>query len=102
MTLRKKLRIPQKENFLNEFEKGQILKKGFGLMETTFFVQTSEMGQLSQKTVLLLKMSSIELNYFFGCFEAFLKKKTCILGPKRDHFRKKLRIPQSEIFSQRV
>ena len=48
--LRKKLRISQGEIFLNEFEKGQILKKGFDLMETTFFVQTSKMVQI-QKTL---------------------------------------------------
>ena len=48
--LRKKLWIPQGEIFLNEFEMGQILKIGFDLMETTFFVQTSEMVQL-QKTL---------------------------------------------------
>ena len=49
--------------FLHESEKGQILKKGFDWMETTFFVvQTSEMGQLLQKTVFLLKMRDIQLN----------------------------------------
>ncbi len=34
------LKIIQREFFLNEFEKGQILKKDFDLMETTFFVKT--------------------------------------------------------------
>ena len=60
--LRKKLLIPQREIFLHKFEKGLILKLGFDLMETTLFVQTREMGQLLLKTVLLHKMSHIQLN----------------------------------------
>ena len=62
MTLGKKLRISRVRFFLNEFEKGYILKNSFDLMETTFFVQTSEMGQIFPKTVLLLIMSHIQLN----------------------------------------
>ena len=48
-----------REIFLREFEKRQIKKKGFDLMEMTVFVQISEIGQLLQKTVFLLKMSHI-------------------------------------------
>ena len=39
--------------FLNDFEKGEILRKGFSLKETTFFYQTSETGQILPKTVFL-------------------------------------------------
>ena len=45
--------------FLNKFENGQILRKGFDLMETTFFCQTSEMRQILSKTCFLLKMRNI-------------------------------------------
>ncbi len=40
--LRKKLRISRDLFFRNKFEKGQILRKSFDLMETNFFGQTSE------------------------------------------------------------
>ena len=35
--------------FLNNFEKGLILRNGFDLMETTFLGQTSEVGQIISK-----------------------------------------------------
>ena len=45
--------------FLNLFEKGQILKKGFDLMEIIFSVQTIEIGQILPETVLLLSFSGL-------------------------------------------
>ena len=37
-----------------------------------FFGQTSEMGQILLETVLLLKISNLQLNYkLFWCFDAF-------------------------------
>ena len=47
--------------FHNKLEMEQILRKGFDLMQTTFF-QSSEMEEIIPKTVLLLKMSHLELN----------------------------------------
>ena len=44
------------------------MKKGFDLIENTFYVQASEMGQLLPKTVLLHTMSHIQLNYAFLVF----------------------------------
>ena len=45
------------------FEKGKILKKFFDLMETTFFVQTSDTGQILPETVFLHQsMSHKQLN----------------------------------------
>ncbi len=38
LTIRKKLSISQREFFIDEFEKGKMLKKDLDLMETIFFV----------------------------------------------------------------
>ena len=46
--------------FLSEFEKGQIQRKGFDLMEKTLFGKTCEMGQIIPKIVLFHKMSNIK------------------------------------------
>ena len=69
-----KLRIIQKVIFSQKFEKRQILRKGFNLIETIFLCQTCEMGQLLPKIVLLLKMSHYSLTKLFWCFEAILQK----------------------------
>ena len=52
-------------SFVNKLETEQILRIYFDLMEMTFFGQTSDMGQIIQKTVLLIKMSHIQLNLLF-------------------------------------
>ena len=39
----------------------KIQRKGFQLMETTYFDQICETGQILSKKVLLLRMSHIEL-----------------------------------------
>ena len=59
--LRKKLWITQIFVF-NESEKWKILRKVFNLMEANLFGLTSETGQIFPKTVLLIKMSHIQLN----------------------------------------
>ncbi len=60
--LLKKLRITRKVIFSLTVWNGENLGKTFDFMETTIFVQTSEMGQILMKTVLFLKMSLIQLN----------------------------------------
>ncbi len=70
-------------------------------METTFFGQTSEMGQIFPETIFFLKISHIQLNKLFWCFDAFLRisTETSLLGQKIDYLRKQLRITQNVIFS---
>ena len=80
------------------------MKKGFGLMETTVFVQTSEMGQILTKTVLLFIDPYTAKLCFSGVLKHFCRnlQKNLFLRTKNDHLRRKLRIPQREMFSQRV
>ena len=52
--------------FSNNLEKRHILREI--LMETTFFGRTIEKGQILTKTVFLLKMSHIQLDYAFQVF----------------------------------
>ena len=54
--LRKKLIITLKYLLFNEFEKVEILRKYFDLMETTFF--GSNKGQILPKNVLLPKIAT--------------------------------------------
>ena len=57
--------------FLNEFEKGQILRK-ICICLKIFFHQTSKRGQILTKTVFHLKVSHIQLNYSFMLFWSIL------------------------------
>ena len=48
--------------FLNDFEMGQILRKSYDLMVTTFFGQFNEIGQIFNENSFALKMSHLQLN----------------------------------------
>ena len=89
------------ERFLVEkFEKGE---ENFDLLETTFFCQTGEMGQILTKTVFLLKWGTAKLS-FWGNFKHFLWNwaKYSLLGQKIDNLRKKLIIAQIFFFFQQI
>ena len=88
--------FPQK--FFKTTEK--ILSKCFDLMEKTFFDQTTEMGQILTRTVLLLKISHIHLNEdsFLGVLKHFRTKKNLFYGPKILYLRRKPRISKKFIF----
>ena len=53
--------------YLNKFEKRQIQRK-IWIVVNNLFVQSSKMGQILTKTVFLLKMSHMLLNYAFLLF----------------------------------
>ncbi len=79
-----------------------ILMKYFDLIEITFYSQTIEMGLILLITVLLLKMSYIQLSFLkFRYFRQKLAKMSvqCL---KSDYLRNKLRIPLKVILYQRV
>ena len=59
--------ILRKFVFLNKFEKGQILRK-IWIFLNNFFWSNQLRGQLLTKTVFLLKISHIQLNYAFLLF----------------------------------
>ena len=59
--------ILRKHVFLNKFEK-KLSRRKFGFVVKTLFVQSSKMGEISTKTVFLLKMSHIPPNYTFLFF----------------------------------
>ncbi len=87
------LRITQKIIFSQQVRKRENSEKIFDLMETTFFCQTSEMGQTFQKTFFLLKIRHIQLNYTFLVLWSIFAEidwKLLFLGKKRDYLRKKL------------
>ena len=48
--------------FYQQIWKGENSDDYFDLIETTFFGQTREMGQILPKTIFILKMSHIKLN----------------------------------------
>ena len=54
--------------FLNMFEKDANLEENLDLFKQLFFDQTIKRGQLLTKTVLLNKVSQIQLNYAFLLF----------------------------------
>ena len=60
--------ILRKFVFLNKFEKEQIQRKIWICCKQPCFVQSSKTGQILTKTVFLLKMSHIQLNYAFLLF----------------------------------
>ena len=59
--------ILRKFDYLNKFEKGKIQVK-ICILLTNVFDQTSKMGQILTKTLFLLKVSHIQLNYAFLLF----------------------------------
>ncbi len=60
--------------FLNEFEMGQFQKKGFDLMETTYFGQTCETEQIFPKSFAPQnELHSAKLR-FSGALKHFLRK----------------------------
>ena len=61
----KSMELSRRLIFLNKCETGQILRKGFDLMEMNFFGQNSNMGQILPKNVLLLKMSHTQIKSVF-------------------------------------
>ena len=63
-----KLRIPQWEIISQWVYKVANLEESFWFDGNNFLVPSSEMGQLIQKTILLHKMSHIQLNQAFLVF----------------------------------
>ena len=55
---------------------GNILKKGFDLMEINLFGQTSDVEKILQKTILLLEMSHVQQNLAFLEFWSIFSKLT--------------------------
>ena len=63
VTIQKEAKNYSESNFfLNKFEKGKFLRKDFDLMETNFLFKPVKPGKILPKTVLLLKMSHIQVN----------------------------------------
>ena len=60
--------------FLNKFEKKQILRKIWICLHKSFFDQTIKRGEILTKTVFLLKMGHIQLNYAFLLFWSIFGK----------------------------
>ena len=69
--------ILRKFVYLNKFERRKILRK-IWICLNNFFNQTSEIGQILTKTIILLKMSHTQLNYalllFWNIFGEFQGK----------------------------
>ena len=71
--LRKKLRIAQKVIFFQQVWNMVDPEEKWWFDENNlFFYPTSEMGQITQKSVFLLEVSHIQLNYTFLVFWRFL------------------------------
>ena len=94
--------ILRKFVFLNKFEKGQIQEENLDFFKQLFLDQTSKRGQMLTKTVFLLKISHIQLNYVFLLFWSIFGEsslKTSLFSPKNDYLRKKQRNTQKVCFS---
>ena len=81
-----KLRITQKFFFLNKFENGKIMRKGFDLLEIFFFVLCRQTDRFYRKHFSTSNWATYSKIKLFWCFEAFLQilMKNSLLGHKSD------------------